>query len=158
VDNPSPELLDLLATSEVMGRFVWILTAQLADELKTPGRALLLEGNGLDFRIKQGGRLDVTRLQVIPSPGEKEALDTGTALGDAVELEAIENPVSFFLDAPGEGDASTALARALRLDLEMMIDATFDSLRWWLLGTEYIGPYRSIPDRYFQIANPIQST
>ena len=154
MDNPSPELLDLLATSEVMGRFVWILTAQLADGLKTPGRALLLEGNGLDFRIKQGGRLDVTRLQVIPSPGEKETQDTGTALGDAVELEAIEDPVSFFLDAPEEGDASTALARALRFDLEMMIDATFDSLRWWLLGTEYIGPYRSIPDRYFQIAKP----
>lgn len=154
VDEPSPELLDLLLASEAMGRIVWILTAQLADELKTPGRTLLLEGSGLGFQIKQGGRLDATRLQVIPSPGEKVAQDTGTSLGDAVELEAIEDPISFFCDDPGEADVTTALAKALRLDLEMMIDATFDSLRWWLLGTEYIGPYRSIPDRYFQIAKP----
>ncbi|MDP3849636.1 MAG: DUF3696 domain-containing protein [Luteolibacter sp.] len=154
VDEPSPELLDLLGASEAMGRFVWIVTAQLANELKTPGRALLLEGSGLDYRIKQSGRLDATRLQVIPSPGEKEAYDTGTSLGKAATLEAIDDPLSFFCDDPGETDVTSALAKALRFDLQMMIDATFDSLRWWLLGTEYIGPYRSIPDRYFQIAKP----
>jgi GTPase SAR1 family protein len=151
-ETPPPEVLDLLLSSEAMGMFVWIVTAQLADELKTPGRALHLEGSGLDYRIKPSARLDSSRLQVVAPPGGGKAEDTGTFLGDAVELEAIEYPVSFFCDEPGEPDTAAALARALRFDIEMLIDAIFESLRWWLIGTEYIGPHRSIPDRYFQIA------
>ncbi len=153
-ESPSEELLELLGAGEAMGRFVWIVSAQLSDELKRPGRALLLEGQGLDYRIRSNNRLAPTRLQVIPPPGGGEAQHTGTALGNAVEIEAIEDPVSYFCDDPDETDVATALAKALRFDLELLIDAVLDSLRWWLLGTEYIGPYRSIPDRYFQIAKP----
>lgn len=154
VELRNQDFNDLLGASEEMARFIWILSAQLLDELKTPGRALSLQGRGLNYEIRSKNRLAPTRLEVVSTPEGEEAQDTGTALGSAVELEAIEDPLAFFRDDPEESDDTAALAKALRFDLEMVIDAALDSLRWWLLGTEYIGPYRSIPDRYFQIAKP----
>lgn len=143
-------LLDLVADTEPFARILWNVAAKLPEELRTPGRALVLGGRGLALGIPPRNRLPTTRLIVQPS--EDGSADTGTEMGSAVQVEALEDLLLFFLDDPGTTDHLSALAKAFRFDLELLVESVFETLGHWLLGTEYIGPYRSIPGRYFQIA------
>tara|TARA_R110002096_G_scaffold288244_1_gene481938 strand:+ start:7744 stop:9681 length:1938 start_codon:yes stop_codon:yes gene_type:complete len=149
--NENGNLVELLASSETFARFVWTIGSRLTDEIRAPGRGLELTGNGLDLAIVPKNRLPASRFDVVAS-ADGTTEDTGTALGNAVEVLAIEDPLDFFIQDPKITDDADALAKALRFDFEMLIDGVMDSLRYWLLGTEYIGPYRSIPGRFFQIA------
>lgn len=142
-------LIDLVGQTEPFARFLWNVAAKLPDELRTTGRSMILGGKGLDLGVPSNHRLPTTRLTVV---SEDEPTDTGTAMGSAMEVEAIENVLTFFLDDPATPDPLSALAKAFRFDLELLVESVFETLRHWLLGTEYIGPYRSIPGRYFQIA------
>lgn len=154
-ETADESLLDLVAQSEPLARVLWNVAAKLPDELRATGRAMTLGGKGLDLGVPSKHRLPTTRLTVV---SEDEPTDTGTAMGSAMEVEALEDVLTFFLDDPSTPDDLSALAKAFRFDLELLVESVFESLRHWLLGTEYIGPYRSIPGRYFQIAEAEDST
>jgi len=143
-------LLDVVAETESFARILWNLAAKLPEELRTPGRALTLAGRGLALGIPPRHRLPTTRLVVQPS--NDGSMETGTEMGSAVQVEALDDLLVFFLEDPETPDPLSALAKAFRFDLELLVESVFETLRHWLLGTEYIGPYRSIPGRYFQIA------
>lgn len=143
-------LLDLVADTEPFARILWNVAAKLPEELRASGRALLLGGCGLALGIPARNRLPTTRLVVQSSEDGSE--ETGTDMGSAVQVEALDDLLLFFLDDSETTDHLSALAKAFRFDLELLVESIFETLHHWLLGTEYIGPYRSIPGRYFQIA------
>jgi len=143
-------LLDVVAETESFARILWNVAAKLPDEIRTPGRALILGGHGLALGIPPRHRLPATRLVVQPS--KDGSTETGTEMGSAVQVEALDDLLPFFLEDPETTGPLSALAKAFRFELELLVESVFETLRHWLLGTEYIGPYRSIPGRYFQIA------
>lgn len=143
-------LLDVVAETESFARILWNVAAKLPDEIRTPGRALILGGRGLALGIPPRHRLPTTRLVVQPS--KDGSTESGTEMGSAVQVEALDELLPFFLEDPETTGPLSALAKAFRFDLELLVESVFETLRHWLLGTEYIGPYRSIPGRYFQIA------
>ena len=145
-------LSEFLSDTESFARFIWNVESRLLDEMRAPTRSYVLEGKGLSLALKESWRLPATRRDVVAADEDDDSQETGTELGKAVELEAIEDPIAFFLSDPKRDDDVGALAKAFRFDLELIADSIFDSLNHWLIGTEYIGPYRAIPGRYFQIA------
>ena len=162
-DGPRPEygedagIMLLLNEPEAMARLLWIVGSRLRDELRAPGRPLRLVGSGLKLIVEPAMRLPLQRHHVRIGDKDGDSQDTGTALGNMEVIETIDGPAQFFLTDSESDDDAAALAKALRFDLEMLSDSVFDSLRHWLTGTEYIGPYRAIPGRFYQISDSEES-
>jgi hypothetical protein len=135
------DLIALLGQSEQLGAFLWVIESRM-DEII---RNLTVTGNGLMLELHPRHRLPMIRSE--PAP------DTGTKA--TVQVEALENPVSFFVDGDTDGDQVRGLANALRLDLELIIEAALASVQHWLRSSEYIGPFRSIPGRFFEITSSV---
>jgi predicted ATPase len=146
------DLLDLLSSSNELARCIWTLIIELQEELKEPerykskGSQSLVSGRGLNFSMNK-------RLPASEKVPREDLESTGTSMEALEEIEAVDDPIYFF-QRINEGSVSQSIAKALRFDFEQILEATFESLRWWLDSTEYIGPHRSIPDRFYQIAYP----
>jgi hypothetical protein len=121
---------DLLAQSERFAAFAFEFGANVREVMKE----VRLNACGLKVR-QDDGRLRSHRPQ----------FNTETELDE--EVDAIDDPIGFFLTEPDPGDVPAALAKAFRFDVELLIQAILESLEYWLGSTEYVGPFRWIPSR-----------
>jgi hypothetical protein len=134
-------LLTLLGQSEQLGAFVWTIESCMDEIL----RNLTVSGEGLILALHEKYRLPQSRSEPVP--------DTGTKA--TVQVEAVDDPVAFFVDVDPDGDQIPGLGKALRFDLELILEAAFASTQHWLRSSEYIGPFRSIPGRFFEITGSV---
>ncbi|WP_269538043.1 AAA family ATPase [Cerasicoccus fimbriatus] len=153
------KVIKLFEDSDLFARCAKPLLEALQDELKQPVRKLRIAGQGLQLVNDPKKRGPSTRYDPLVSIVGGEIEDTGTSMRGTQETEAIADPVHFFLTMPdAEGQSPVeALAKAMRFDLELVIDACLNGMAHWLGRTEYIGPYRSIPERFFQISKDSES-
>ncbi|MEX0287791.1 MAG: AAA family ATPase [Flavobacteriaceae bacterium] len=158
-ENGLQSHLLVLENHDLFARCALQIYEALQQELNEPRRLLQIDGDGLKLKLNSLRRGPSVRHDVRSPYDGGEFADTGTALGRAVEVEAIEDPVAFFLEMPDKDEIGVfdALAKAMRFDLEQLVEASLGSVAHWLDSTEYIGPYRSIPERFFQISKDSNS-
>jgi hypothetical protein len=121
---------DVLAQSELFAAYAFEFGAKVRELMKE----VRLDTKG--FRVRQNeGRLSAHRDEFNRQAMLKEQID------------AIEDPIGFFLSEGGPEEVPAGLAKAFRFDVELLLDGVFESLDYWLRSTEYVGPFRSIPSR-----------
>lgn len=122
---------ELLGQSELFAAGVFEFSAVLREML----REIRFNSHGL--RIRQSK----DRL-----PSHSDRFNPETKLHE--RKDAIDDPIEFFISEAEQPEGTAeSLARAFRFDLELLLEAVFESLEYWLGSTCYVGPFRWIPNR-----------
>lgn len=159
--NPSLSIESyLLGVVEEFATCLWSLNNELKEEFREPKRTFSIKGKGLNLSLDHQ-RSIISSTASLEQPEEEEeelSFDSENIGEEYMDMDSPdESPVRFFSHYfPAR--PINALAKAFRFDLETLVAASLESAKYWLTSTEYIGPYRSIPERFFYISKDLEAT